>query len=167
MTRHTCAGSIIGLSVLISATMIAMPSPGAAEVTICNHARSGADIAVAYRGTPPQGWVADGWKKLEAGKCMTFFSGTPTPQPSYLRVDTPSGGFGGPTKFCVMDINPFSVTHADVVTQKDVDDCVRPGTRVTTSSGHVIKSYVVGFVRVDHAKRDSVVAFDSQDLEVH
>lgn len=165
MARQTGALASV-LALFLGALVIATPLPGAAEVLICNHAQSGADIAVAYRGAPAQGWVTDGWKKLAADKCMTLFSGTATPQPYYLRVDTAHGGFGGPTKFCVMDINPFSVTHAEVTTQKDVTDCNQP-THITAPNGVPIKSYVVGFVRVDRGKRNSVVAFNSNDLDVH
>ena len=73
---------------LASLTAIA---PAAAEFRVCNKSGETVDVAFGYDGGGKTGWVAEGWYKINRGRCVTVYGRQLTGRYYYVYAEGANG----------------------------------------------------------------------------
>src|SRR5690554_5596116 len=66
--------SALMLAMLAGASVVAAPSPAAADFRLCNQTPSRVGIAIGYKDR--EGWTTEGWWNLPTRTCETLLRGT-------------------------------------------------------------------------------------------
>lgn len=120
MQRHAYAfaGAAIAL--------LALGLPAAAEFRVCNKSGTTVDVAFGYDGGGKSGWIAEGWYKINTGRCATVYSGRLNNRYYYLYAEGANGADwdgeqGAGASFCInrTAFKLFQRRYGD----NDADDC--------------------------------------------
>jgi uncharacterized membrane protein len=116
------------IAVLATAALL-LPSPGKAELRVCNKSKERLDVAVGYDGGN-QGWIAEGWWTIDVNKCSVVKGGDLDARYYYLygrgndgREWDGTDGEGAP--FCIKD-QKFTLYQKRYGDNQD-QDCKKAG----------------------------------------
>lgn len=130
-------------SVVAISALLAMSSPAAADLTLCNGTSSRIGVAIGYE--DKTGWATEGWWNLAGQACETILRGTPPSRFLYIyAVDYDRGGEWSGTSFMCTAEKSFRI--------RDTKDCESRGHQRT------------GFMEVDtKGDRDWTVRFSDPE----
>ncbi|MFG1346042.1 DUF1036 domain-containing protein [Xanthobacter autotrophicus DSM 431] len=115
LPRRTAASRLLGalaLLLLCAAGSIALPSPAAAELRLCNRTQSRVGVALGYR--DGEIWTTEGWWNIAANSCETLLRGDLSARFYYLyAVDYDQGGeWAGKSYMCTRE-KEFTITRGN------------------------------------------------------
>ncbi|MBX9926582.1 MAG: DUF1036 domain-containing protein [Hyphomicrobiaceae bacterium] len=97
---------------LFGVGLIALVSPAAAQVTVCNASSSRIGVALAYQ--DPSGWTSEGWWNIPSQSCETLLKTQVPSRFIYVHaVDYDRGGdWSGTNMLCTAE-KSFAIREAD------------------------------------------------------
>jgi len=91
------------LLALAAGLVFAGAAPALADLRVCNATQNLVGVAIGYRAR--EGWISEGWWRIEASSCTTLISGPLQSRYYYLYAEdaTRGGRWDGPVQMCVAD----------------------------------------------------------------
>jgi len=117
MKRYSSTKHAALLAILMSAPL-ALASPAAADLKLCNMTTSRVGVAIGYK--DDKGWASEGWWNVAAQTCEVLLTGTLVARYYYIHaLDYDRGGEWGGKAFMCTDDKAFTI--------KGVQDCQARG----------------------------------------